>query len=462
MSTIVKFKELLNKKNISFFLMVLPPVLFVLYAAQSIVTIRSLLSKSSSFHLDYANDLIQEFLRLDMALDLERLERCLVEDRKPCSESRWFFEPSQHRVFETPHLNAFLSVPLETESLHDNLDAFFNESQGLSALFQLRYGEPVYWFQILDSQGQSIYQSAPEYSPKAESKSYPMDRALKGYVIEIVYNSFGPKQLYSVARTKINFALIFFLFILAIISGVLFTRSIRQKLNLAKQKTFFVSTVSHEFKTPLAIMRLAAETLQSKRFRSKQDETKFQRILLNEMNRLDLLVQKILSFNKIEMGQVLFHHDKTDLKIILKTSLEAFQVQALADHVALEVDLCEEDCPIYGDPGLLRHAIDNILDNAFKYRGSSTRIQVSCRRIGQEAKLSVTDFGIGIAPEELPHIRKSFYRIHDPLLQGVRGSGLGLAISSFILKHSNATLTVTSELRKGSCFTLSFPLRTPS
>ena len=441
--------------------MIVPPILFIAYSAQSLIVIRGLLSGSSKFHIDYANDLVQEYLAMTIALDIEHLKYCIA-DEDPCADLDWLTTApsgSPLAVISVPDHDP-VSVYLNPDKLPGTLFRFFNGKKGLKSLFVRReHHEPVYWFRILDPDGEPVYQAGERPRQRDAFAVYAMDGSLKGYRLEMIYNSFGAKQLYAVSRQKINFAAIFFLFILATFSVFLVTRAIRQKIVMARQKTFFVTTVSHEFKTPLAIMKLAADTLEAKRFKSPDEEQRFLRMLDNEINRLNHLVQKILNFSKIEMGQIHYRHEAIDLKDLLRSSLEIFQTKAVAEGITLAVDLCRESCPITGDPELIRHAIDNILDNAFKYRGDSDRIEVGCLREGGEIRLTVKDYGIGIAREELPHIVKSFYRINDPRVQGIRGSGLGLAISNYLLKYNKAVLTVVSELSKGSTFTITFPIR---
>ncbi|CAM2067757.1 HAMP domain-containing histidine kinase [Sulfidibacter corallicola] len=452
-----------NRKALARILMIAPPILFVLYITHSISVIRGLLSESSSFHLDYANNLIQDYLEMSLALDLRELESCLERNREGCKRAKWLTVEPEPNSNQTPFTEVAageerLAVYLRKEALSRILENYFSTKPGLKGLLTSRYHEPVYWIQILDADKQVVYRSGPDPDKEADHQVYAMDRTLKGYVLDIVYSSFGPKQLYSVARTRINFGLIFLLFVMALSSLLLATRALRQKILLARQKTFFVTTVSHEFKTPLAIMKLAAETLSAKRYKTEEDEQRFHRMITTEINRLDLLVHKILSFNKIEMGQIQFHPQRQDLKDILRPSLEAFQMQAKSEGIQLEVDLTESPCPIEGDPGLIRHAFDNICDNAFKYNGDGKRIDIDCSREAQKILVRVRDFGVGIKPEELPHITKSFYRIDDPKTRGIRGSGLGLSISNHIFSRSGAKLSVASIYGEGTTFTICFPV----
>jgi len=448
-------------------LIIVPPVLFLLYVGHSFTVIRELLSESTDLHLDYANNLVQEYFDSELRLQIQRLLHCPEPPPATCPDTEWVtFEPNGPPIAPAAigvegHLE---EIYLERSQLSRSIDEFVAEKQGLNGLIASRYHEPVYWFQILDSQGQTIYQSGPELSTSKGRQTYSMGDALPGYHLEIVYNSFGAQQLYSVARQRINFAVIFLLFVMAILSLVLFTRLIRQKIQLAKQKTFFVTTVSHEFKTPLAIMKLAGETLAAKRYSSEEEANRFLRMISNEINHLNHLVHKILSFSKIEMGQIQFHQQQLDLIELLENSREVYRIRAESEGVRLIWEMPEQPCWIEGDGDLIRHAVDNVLDNAFKYRGESDLIEVRCSTEGHHITLSIRDEGLGIAKEEQHQIFKSFYRASHAATEGIRGSGLGLAVSRYILQRCQAKLSLVSELGKGSTFTILFPRvsQTPS
>lgn len=453
--------NLISKQTIKRGLMIVPPILFLLYTGHSFMVIRELLSDSSSFHMDYANDLVQDYLEMHLEMDMANLSLCLERGQETCEEGEWLTlqgEGYPLTTITTKRTGTHHPIYLKKDDLGRIMSEFFQSQPGLNALFRSRHHQAPYWFEILDTEARPVYISGPKPEDTVPRKFYDLNRSLKGYQVEIVYNSFGPQQLYSVAGKRINFGLIFLLFILVIFSLILITRSIRQKIVLAKQKTFFVSTVSHEFKTPLAIMRLATETLTSKRFRGPEEERRFFGMIENEINRLGHLVHKILNFSKIEMGQIQFHNRELDLRDLVQASIDSYRLQARTDGVVIHAEMADTPCLIYGDGDLLRHVVDNILDNAVKYRGESNEIEVFCGfRDEDQVILSVRDHGIGITADELPHISKSFYRIDHPQTRGTRGSGLGLAISKYILKHSRAKLEVESRPGEGSCFTLVFP-----
>ena len=446
-------------------LIIVPPILFLVYVGHSFTVIRELLSESADLHLDYANNLVQEYFDSELRLQIQRLRHCPKQPPENCPDTDWVTFESNGEAITPPAPGPDgrpREIYLDKAHISQSIDRFVAAKQGLNGLIASRYHEPVYWFQILDSNGQTIYRSGPELSSAKGRHTYSMGDALPGYHLEIVYNSFGAQQLYSVARQRINFALIFLLFVMAILSLVLFTRLIRQKIQLAKQKTFFVTTVSHEFKTPLAIMKLASETLAAKRYGSEEEANRFLRMISNEINHLNHLVHKILSFSKIEMGQIQFHMQRIDLLELLENSREVYSIRAESEGVKLVWTMPDQPCLIEGDGDLIRHAVDNVLDNAFKYRGESDLIEVLCELEPHHINLSIRDEGLGIAKEEQHHIFKSFYRASDASTAGIRGSGLGLAVSRYILQRCRAKLSLVSEPGEGSTFTILFPRVIPT
>ena len=152
------------------------------------------------------------------------------------------------------------------------------------------------------------------------------------------------------------------------------------------------------------------------------------------------------------------HPRPCDFREVLEKSIEVFRLQAQSEGVELQVELQSVKMPILADPELLRQAIDNIIDNAFKYRGTHPQIQIRLNRQKDRYVLAIQDFGLGMESKEIKNIQKSFYRIPDPQTQGIRGSGLGLSIASAALVHAQGEIQIESEFRKGTTVTISLPI----
>lgn len=439
--------------------MILPPILFVAYIVHSANVLRGLMTESSSFHVRFANDLIQDYLAMELALDHDKLVTCTLErGADACLKGHWLerveLATKQPVVFD----DVYGKFALDLDSLGRNIGQFLDARAGVAALVQPRPNhEPVYWFRILGPDTQEVFRSHIMPSRWVAREVFVMDRSLTGCKLEVIYSSFGSKQLYSVAKNRLNFGLLLLLGIMALLSVFLMTRAVRQKLALAKQKTFFVSTVSHEFKTPLAIIRLAAETIDGKRYRNEQERQTFHQMMVREVNRLDLLVKKVLSFNKMEMGRFAIELSRVDLAQAVRQSADVFQLQAESEHVSLLVTVPDEPCWVQGDIDALRLGIDNLVDNALKYRGDSKEIKLTLEDGGETWDLSVQDRGIGMTDEQRHMVWRSFYRADDPKVHAIRGSGLGLAISHYVFSQARAKLDIQSAPGIGTTVRVSLP-----
>lgn len=445
-------RQLWRAKWLRLSLMVGPPLLFFAHLGLSIYQLRSLARASSLFHLEYVHQLFQEYLSLELHGELLRLDLA-----KGAQESAWYLPGHGSSPFTSPGGRHYqLNLP----ELPRALDAFVRRYQGLVRLVERRGDhDPVYWFRLIDSHGEVLFQPFPEPARWSARAVYPLGQSLGPFHLEIAYQSFGPRQLYAVARQKLNFGAILMLFCLMVLSLALATHSLRNRLVLARQKDFFVSAVSHEFKTPLSIIQVAAETLAHRRYQDPAQRDRFFAMIANELARLERLVQKILQFNQMESGRVSVHLKPHDLGELLNNCLDAFLLQARLEGVQLLFHPQPGTYPVLLDADQLHHVLDNVLDNAFKYRGHSKEIAVELQRQGGAALVRVRDQGLGIAPRELASLGRSYYRVPDPQALGIRGTGLGLAIAFSAMKRLGGTMELTSTFRQGTTVTLRFPLQ---
>jgi signal transduction histidine kinase len=256
--------------------------------------------------------------------------------------------------------------------------------------------------------------------------------------------------------------LYFFVFLLIagilVFGLVLTTRSVAHELELARMKSDFVSTVSHEFKSPLTSIRQLAEMLQSGRVPSDERRQKYYDVLLEQSERLTLLTDNILSLAKIEEGRAEFAFEITDISPLLTDIVTTLQDRVR--HEGIEIGLAIEGPlpPLPVDRTALSQAVTNLVDNAVKYSGESRRIAVRAALEGTDITVAVRDFGIGIRKEDIPKVFERFYRAGDELTRTVKGSGLGLTLVKEIVEAHRGRIEVESEPGKGSIFTIRLPL----
>ncbi|HUS68948.1 MAG TPA: hybrid sensor histidine kinase/response regulator [Kofleriaceae bacterium] len=224
-----------------------------------------------------------------------------------------------------------------------------------------------------------------------------------------------------------------------------------EPLPLAREQ--MLSWVSHEIKSPLSAAMMAAElALRGLRSGEPRDalELRMQK-MQRQLRRMDELVASMLDAAQLQDGKL--------RALPERVSLPAFLARVTADWCELYPDYAIElvevpDVDIDADPERLRQILDNLISNAIKYGGEARSVTVSCAAAAGHASISVADRGRGIPSTELPHIFDRFHRVAG---QGGRGHGLGLYISAALARLHEGTLTVESEVGRGSTFTVRLP-----
>jgi signal transduction histidine kinase len=255
------------------------------------------------------------------------------------------------------------------------------------------------------------------------------------------------------------YSLVFLLIAGILVFGLILTiRSVSHELELARMKSDFVSTVSHEFKSPLTSIRQLAEMLQSGRVPSEERRQKYYDVLLEQSERLALLTDNILSLAKIEEGRAEFTFETTDISVLLTEVVTSIQERVRHEGFDIGLDV-EGPIPLLTvDRTALSQAVTNLVDNAIKYSGDSRRISVSASLEEQAVAIAVQDFGIGIKKEDIDRVFERFYRGGDELTRTVKGSGLGLTLVREIVAAHRGKVHVKSEPGRGSVFSIRLPL----
>jgi signal transduction histidine kinase len=246
---------------------------------------------------------------------------------------------------------------------------------------------------------------------------------------------------------------------LALACGVfLVARAGAREVRLAELKSNFVSSVSHDLKTPLALIQLFAETLELGRLKSTERALEYYRIINSEARKLTRLIDNILDFSKMEAGLRPYKIAPADIGDLTQRVLGALGSQFTQNQFNVRYEQGGAVPAVLIDADAVEQAIENVLTNAMKYSGNSRDILV---RVGVEdgyACVSVTDRGIGIPRRYHRQIFRKFYRIEADAVTGPQGCGLGLAIVDHTMRGHGGHVRVDSEPERGSTFTLCFPI----
>jgi two-component system phosphate regulon sensor histidine kinase PhoR len=241
---------------------------------------------------------------------------------------------------------------------------------------------------------------------------------------------------------------------------VMIMRDITREKQIAEMKSDFVSGVSHELRTPLSSIRAYIEMLVDGEAGDEHSRREFYNIIQSETNRLSRLIDNILNISRIESGIVRMQREEVAVTAVLRDALEVMQPQARARHVSLTTNFNAGDARVSGDRDMLLQVVLNLVSNAVKYTPSGGRIVIdtSIDQARRAVVISVSDTGVGVPPEDLPHIWDKFYRVADHK-KIAKGTGLGLNLVKHVVETVHqGHVSVKSEVGVGSTFSLSLPL----
>jgi signal transduction histidine kinase len=242
----------------------------------------------------------------------------------------------------------------------------------------------------------------------------------------------------------------------ALIAGLLLTaRALRASADLAKLRFDFVSSVTHELKTPLSTIRVVGETLSNERLQPGPKVREYAHLLDQEAKRLTRLVDNLLAYSRVTDVSEIYSFEPTDLTDLFDDVLHEFQPQFVHQRFDVTVDLPADLPPVTGDRTALGLVLDNLVDNAVRYSTASRRLTIAARRDGAFVAVAVTDCGIGIPPEELAVVVRRFVRGRHA---GLHGSGLGLAIASRVIGDHGGTLNIESTVGAGTTVRVRLPV----
>ena len=236
-------------------------------------------------------------------------------------------------------------------------------------------------------------------------------------------------------------------------------RNIQKEIRLAQIKSDFVSNVSHEIRTPLALISMFAETLEMNRATSEEKKQEYYSIIRNEANRLASIVNKILSFSKMEAGKIDYDKEPTDLNEVVEDILKTYDYHLRSQGFNWKLSLAENMPIVETDQSAVSEALINLLDNAVKYSNGSKEIEVKLGAEGQHAFIEVKDYGLGISQEDQKYIFDKFYRVPTGAVHNTKGTGLGLTLVWRIMQAHGGSVEVESLEDNGSTFRLIFPIK---
>ena len=258
---------------------------------------------------------------------------------------------------------------------------------------------------------------------------------------------------------KLTLPILFSIFLVGvtIISFVLLYKNLLKQQRLADLKNEFIGNITHELKTPIATVGVAIEAL--KNFNAMQDPERtkvYLDISANELQRLSLLVDKVLKLSMFEKKEIDLKYEIIDLKNVVDEVVASMRLQVEKHNAKVSVAQ-EGDTNLEADRLHLLSIVFNLLDNSLKYSKTRPSIQILMKGGEGNVQLSVSDNGIGIAPEYKNKIFEKFFRVPTGDTHNAKGYGLGLSYVAHVVEKHNGKIQVDSELNKGTTITITLP-----
>lgn len=350
-------------------------------------------------------------------------------------------------ILDNEHFNYSLLDSLTTIKLQE----YGIDAQPAIAVYSSHRDEFIYNNQNIDEK--KLHQSPYRYSFHPDDKS-----AANDYFIIL---SFPPTLFFFNENNNfyaiMSIALIVFIIILFLLS----TRIILNQRKVDEMKNNFISNMTHEIKTPIATISLAAEMLQDHTISSDQaSRDNFLSIISNENRRMQILVDTILQSSKMSNKNFSLNLKEMDINQTVDQVSKSLKMNIENRGGHLQLNLEASPSIIYADELHFTNLVYNLIDNAIKYSPKEVDITVSTHCDATNTILSVRDKGLGISKENQKHIFEKFYRVSTGDVHNVKGFGIGLNYVMQIVKLHGGTITVNSELGQGSEFVVSIPKST--
>ena len=243
-----------------------------------------------------------------------------------------------------------------------------------------------------------------------------------------------------------------------------------ERLKMDRMRADFVANASHELRTPLASVLGFTETLLGPAKNDLAAYEEFLDIILKQANRMNRLIDDLLSLSRIELREHTRPTESVNLEVVLRNAIELLEGQANESGAQITLDFSPSLPPAIADPNEISQVFHNLITNAIKYGGQGGRVDVtstlsqSCPPDmpvkGPCLKVSVRDEGDGISKEFLPRLTERFYRVDTARSRSLGGTGLGLAIVKHIMSRHRGALQIDSEVGIGSTFSVYIPAAT--
>ncbi len=403
-------------------------------------------------------------IKLDETVIKEKVLKDLAEKYFPDGDYRFsvFSNLKKSTIFQTANIEkADVSVPML--NLLTNNFAFFINQDLASTISRSSVGNGVIVNQKFEKRVTTAIPSNSNSSVKIQVMSGQPQVFERGnlnpnglWMLNVQHKAGSLEQF--VGNTKRKNLLVSFgiLGLLGASIGLIFLSAHRAQI-LAQRQIDFVSAVSHEFRTPIAVIYSAGENLADGVAREETQVSRYGNLIKGEGKKLSGMVEQILEFAGARSGKKKYYLRETEVKPMIENALAECQTLLDDNNFTLETDLSEDLPTVIADENAMSHAIQNLITNAIKYSNGNRWIRISAKNADGKVEISVGDKGIGMAKKDFSKIFLPFYRAKDVVDAQIHGNGLGLSLVKQTVEAHQGKIEVESEIGKGSRFVITLP-----
>ncbi|MCK4822924.1 GHKL domain-containing protein, partial [bacterium] len=292
---------------------------------------------------------------------------------------------------------------------------------------------------VLDETGKPIYGPNPASTKSITSENF--SSIFPFWKISILQTGGISIQDMAKKQSQVYIALMVLMIAFICIGTCLTLRNILREIQLSRMKSDFVSNVSHELKTPLALIRLFGETLEMGRVETKEKAQEYYRVIIRECERLTQLINNVLNFSRIDSKKEHYEFEYVDMAGVVQDAVDTYKFQLDKEGFKVETKI-DRDIPMaLIDKDAISQVISNLVDNAIKFSKDEKKLTVNLKREEKSILIEVIDSGVGINEKEQKKIFDKFYRVRDELAGEAKGSGLGLTLVKHIVEAHKGKIT---------------------
>ena len=300
-----------------------------------------------------------------------------------------------------------------------------------------------WWSYLLIKLNKELYQQKIEYAKGTINDPVILEKK------ESQYNDLLKKRWAMVAGEGA-------VFLSLLIFGIYRTkRAFNQEFELAQQQKNFLLSITHEFKSPLAAIKLSLQTIEKRNLEENQKKEIITRAL-NKTDRINLLIENALFASRLESQNSDYHFEEFNLSIFLAELIENYQTRIFSES-AINL-FFDNNINLNGDKLAITSLVYNLLENAEKYSSAPANISVTLKKVNSHLELTFSDLGYGIDPNERNKVFEKFYRVGNEETRKTKGTGLGLYIVKKVVAMHKGTIEIKSNKPMGTIFIIRLPI----